>query len=149
MIGHAGFDADGTDVEAGFFELFDFDVGGDFLESDGKKRAFHLTGQDIREAMTRAFVAENAEAILFFINGEEKWKALNVIPMSVSEEKGHFHWGIVELDQELATQGAEAGAAVENDDLALGADFDAGGIAAVADGGGAGSGDGATDAPEL
>ena len=49
---------------------------------------------------------------------------------------------------ELAAEQAQAGAGVEDDDLAVGADFDAGGVAAVVDGGRAGCGDGAADAPE-
>jgi hypothetical protein len=57
--------------------------------------------------------------------------------------------GYVEFGEELATERTQAGAAIENDDLVVGADFDAGCISAVTNGGRTGSGDGAADAPEF
>src|SRR6266850_6828497 len=149
MIGHARRDADGANVEAGFFELLDFDVGGDFFQSNGKEGAFHLAGKNICQSVTRAFVTKNAQMVLWLVNGKEKRKALDMIPMGVGEEQGDFHWGIVELGEELATERTQTCATVENDDLVVGADFDAGSIAAVADGGWARGWDGAADAPEF
>lgn len=149
MIGHAGGDLNVTDVKTGFFEFFDFYVGRDFFQSDGKEWAFHLARKNICEAVARAFIAENAQMILFFIDRKKKWEALDMVPMGVSEKQGDFHWGIVEFGEELAAERAQTGAAVENDDLVIGADFDAGSVAAVADGSWARSGDGAADAPEF
>jgi len=149
MIGHAGFDVDCAEVEACFFEFFDVDVGGDFFQSDGEKGTFHLAGKNVCQAVPCAFVTENAETILFFIDREKKREALNVIPMRVRQEQGDFHWRIIELGHQLATERAQAGASVENDDLALGADFDAGSVAAVADSGWAGSWNRAADAPKF
>ena len=149
MIGHAGFDADGADVEGGLFEFFDEDVGWDFFEADGEEGTFHLAGEDVSEAMAGAFVAEYAKAILWFIDGKKKREALNVVPMGVGKEECEFNWGMVELGHELTAEEAQAGAAIEDNDLAIGADFDAGSVAAVADGAWAGSWDGAADAPEF
>lgn len=148
MIRYAGFDANGADVERRFFEFLDFDVGRDFFQTDRKKGAFHLAGQNVCKAVSRAFVAKDAKAILFLIDGEKKGKALYVIPMSVRQEKGEFHWGIVKLGQELPAQWTQASAAVEDDDLAVSPNFDAGRVATITDSGWAGSWNGAADAPE-
>ena len=149
MIGHAGGDLDGADVEVGFFKFFDFDVGGDFFQSNGKEWAFHLAGENVCEAVARSFVTEYAKMVLFLVDGKKKWKALDMIPMGVREKQCNFHGGVVELGKELPTEGAQTGATVENDDLVIGADFDAGSVAAVADGSWARSRDGAADTPEF
>jgi hypothetical protein len=149
MIGHAGGDPDRANIEVGFFEFFDFYIGGDFFQSNREKRALHLAGENICEAVAGTFVTKNAKVILLFVNRQKKWEALDMIPMRVSEQQGDFNRGIVELGEELATERAQAGATIENDDLVIGADFDAGGIAAVPNGGWAGSWDGAADAPEF
>ena len=149
MIGHAGSDQDRADIKTGLLEFFDFDVGRDFFQANGKEGTLHLAGENICEAVARAFVTENAKMVLFLIDREKKWEALDMVPMCVREEQGDFQWGIVEFGEELAAERAQAGAAVENDDMVIGADFDAGGVAAVADGGRAGCGDGAADTPEF
>src|SRR5262249_6191996 len=100
-------------------------------------------------AVARAFVTEDAQVVLLLVNGKKKGEALNMIPMSMGEEQGDFHGGIVELGEQLAAERAQAGAAVENDDLVIGADLDARGVSAVANGGWAGCGDRAADAPKF
>jgi hypothetical protein len=56
---------------------------------------------------------------------------------------------VFELGQQGASQQAESGPGVEDDDVVADADFDAGGIASITDGAAAGRWNGPADPPEL
>ena len=97
----------------------------------------------------RAFVAENAEAVLRFVNRAEKRQALNVVPMRVRQQHGEMQRLVFEFVHQLTAKQAEAGASVQNDEFAFGPDFHTGSIAAVFDGARSRSRCGAAHAPQL
>jgi len=72
-----------------------------------------------------------------------------VVPVGVGDEDGDAGGVDLEFADEGFAQFADAGAGIEDDDIAAPAGFDAGGVAAVADGLGAWDGDGTADAPEA
>src|SRR5205823_814839 len=115
----------------------------------GKIRAFHLPGQSAGEAEPRTLETEHAQVVFRLVSGEEKRKALNVIPMRVGEEHAQTDWLGFKFLSQRQTERADAGASVEHDQLAIGADFNARGIATVIDRGWSGGGNRAAHAPEF
>jgi hypothetical protein len=69
--------------------------------------------------------------------------------MRVRNEQGEVERFAFEFGREREAEFAQAGAAVENNDVVAVADFNAGGVAAVADGGRSGRGNGAANTPEF
>jgi hypothetical protein len=69
--------------------------------------------------------------------------------MRVREEQRKVQRAALEFRQQRLAKFAQAGAGVENDDVAAAADFDASGVAAVTRGVRAGRRDRAANAPEL
>ena len=124
-----------ADVEAHFLEFLDADVGRHFAQANREERAFHLAGQHDFQAVPRAFVAEDAQVVLRLIDGQKERQALDVVPVGMREQQSQVERLVVELGDQLAPQQPQSRAGVEDDDLAIGADLDAGGVAAVMDGG--------------
>lgn len=149
VIGAPGADEDGADVEIEIFEFLDFDVAGQFIEGDGKVGAFHLAHEGGEQAFARAFAAEDAQPAFRVVDGRKKRQALDVIPVRVGDEQGQVERTVFEFGQERLSQRTQTGAGVQNDDFIAAPDFDAAGIAAVADGVAAGRGDGAAHTPKL
>ena len=134
MVGAVGADEGGADGEIEVAQFLNLDVAGELGEGDGKVGAFHLAGEGGFEAGAGAFAAEDAEAAAGFVEGGKEGQALDVIPVGVGDEEGEGEGLGLEFCEEGAAEFAEAGAGVEDDDVFAAADFNAGGVAAVADG---------------
>ena len=83
MIGEAGFHVNRADIKTHVLQFLDANVCRHFAQANGEERAFHLAGEHIVEPMAGAFVTENAQLILRFVNRKKKGKALNMVPMRV------------------------------------------------------------------
>src|SRR5882672_9014100 len=99
--------------------------------------------------MAGAFIAENTYVILRLINRQEKGQPLNVVPVGVSEQQSQLEGLTLEFRHQLTSEQAQTGTGVEDDDLAIGAHFDTGSVAAIVDGARTGSWNGASHAPEF
>src|SRR6266404_6152993 len=83
------------------------------------------------------------------VKRSEEGDALNVVPMKMGKKNVRVNGTVLVLLDQLLAQIAEAGAAVENIDLPVDADLNAGGIASVSQIFELGSGMGPPDAPEF
>jgi hypothetical protein len=149
VVSQASLDADGANLEMQLLELFYFYIGGHFPKANGKVGILHLAVQDIVQAIFCAFVPEDMQMILRSVKGKEKREALDVIPVGVSQQQAEIKGFSPELFEQGAPERAEAGAAVEDDDLSVRTDFDAGRIAPIIEGGWAGGGNGSTNTPKF
>ena len=149
MIQEAGVHLHFADREFHPLEFLDLDRARQVFPAHGKKRHFHLGGENGGEAGARTFESQNAERVLGFVSGKKKRESLDVVPMGVGQEQGEIDRRAVEFLLERKPKLANARARIENNDFAIGAHFDASRVAAVADRRRAGHGDGAADAPKL
>src|SRR5688572_25782001 len=149
MVGKARFNPHRTDVEAHLLQLLDDDVARHLLEGDRKVWALHLPGERGRQAVARAFVAADVNAIARIVGGKEKWKALDMIPMRVGDEEVDLDRLAVELLGQRLAQRPDAGTGVEDNDLTISADFDARGVATKKDRGLTGRRDRSAHPPEF
>ena len=138
-----------ADAEIKIRELLHFDIAGQLGERHRKIRAFHLAGHGGGETFARAFAAEDVQPAAGFINRRKKGQPLDVIPMRVREEQRQIERAALEFRQQRLTEFAQAGAAVQNDDVATVPDFNAGGVAAVTNGVRAGRRNRTANAPKL
>jgi len=74
---------------------------------------------------------EDEAAVAVVIERAEERDALDVVPVKMRNENVSGYRLVLEFRIELATEGAESGAAIENVDGVSRANFDAGGIAPV------------------
>src|SRR5579863_5523565 len=89
------------------------------------------------------------EIVLRVVERLKKRNPLNVVPVIVGEENVCFDTLVPELREKLFAERAQAGAAVEDQDLTLGAaNLDAGGISSVTKVFRGGSGGGAANSPK-
>jgi len=135
VIGEEGFNADRAEREIKVTQFINLDVAGQLLEADGEVGAFHLARQDFEQTAAGTLVAEDADAVVRAVERLEKGQALDVIPMRVGQQDVQGDGLFAEFAGQFAAEGAQPGAGVEDDDLAAAADFDAGGVAAVMNGG--------------
>src|SRR6266404_7355428 len=83
------------------------------------------------------------------VKRSEEGDTLNVVPMEMGEKDVRVNGTVLVFLDQLLAQIAEAGAAVENIDLPVDADLNAGGIASISQIFELGSGSGSPDAPEF
>ena len=149
MVGALGANADGADIQVEIFDFFDFEIAGEVGKMNGKVGALHLAGQGADQSLAGAFAAEDFQAAAGIVDGAEKREALNMIPVGMGDQQSEIErLAFKFLEQGLAEQ-AQTGAGIENDDLVTVTDFHAGSVAAVANGAGAGGGDGASHTPKF
>ena len=139
----------GADGEVEVLEFLDFDVARQLVKRHGKVGAFHLAGERGDETLARAFAAENPQAAAGIVNRPEERQALDVIPMRVREEQRQVQRLFFEFLEQRLSQRPQTGAGIEDDNVIAVADFDAGGVAAIALGRRPGRGDGAAYTPEF
>ena len=72
-----------------------------------------------------------------------------MIPVRVRDEQGEIERLLFEFLHEREAEFAQARAAIKDDNVVVVADFDAGGVAAIADGGRPRCGNGSADTPEF
>jgi hypothetical protein len=149
VVGAVGAHENGTDGEVEVLEFFDVNVAGQFVEGDGKVGAFHLAGERGDEALAGAFAAENPQAAARIVDRPEERQALDVVPVRVGEEQREIERMTFEFLEQGLAQFSQAGAGIKDDEVVAVADFDAGGVAAIAHGARSGRGDGTADAPEF
>lgn len=149
VIGEGGLHQDTADAELGLAEFADVDVAGHFAEGDREVRAFHLGGEGGQEAAAGPFVAEDPHLVVRVVGRNEERESLDMIPVGVGDEDGDVERLVLEFPGEGESQATDAAAGVEDDDLTVGAEFDAGGVAAVENGAGSWRGNGSADTPEA
>ena len=112
-------------------------------------RVLHLPGHRFLEAALEAERRVDVQLRARQEGGDEEGEALDVVPVGVADEEVQAHGPRHRLG-EMQPELARAGAAVEDDDRAVGGThLDAGGVAAVAGGPRPGRGDRAASAPET
>lgn len=106
------------------------DRGRQLVQLDGEVGELHLAGQHVMQRAAAAFRAIDCDGVPFDKGRAEERKALNVIPVRMSEENARAN-GSLALGHQLGGQPVGAGAAVKNQKVAVGSgQLDAGGIAA-------------------
>src|SRR4029077_15024914 len=98
-----------------------------------EKRRLHLAGQNLCQTSASAFITQNADEIFLIVRGRKERQSLNVVPVSVCDQKSQLHRARSEFFVQSKTEQANPGAGIENDDLAVGAHFHATGVSAIAD----------------
>lgn len=149
VMDSGGAGADLADAESEGAQLFDGDGAGHLGEGDGEEGGFDGSGDRAFEAGPGASPAEDADFLTGEVGGGEEGETLDVVPVGVGDEDADAGGVVLQFTDEGFAQFADAGAGVEDDDIAAPSGFDAGGVAAVADGLGAWDGDGTADAPEA
>src|SRR5437879_11649179 len=103
------------------------------MQANGKKRRFHLTGQDRAQTSTRSFVTQDPDQILAVVGRGKKRQTLNVIPVRVCNEKGQLDRSRSQLLFQRQTEGTNPSARVEHDNFAIGPHFYATRITTIPD----------------
>src|SRR5438105_14829596 len=101
------------------------------------------------QTLARALVTDDPQLVLRVVGWNEKGKPLNVVPVRVGDQQRQFDRLVLELLCQRQTEPPNAAPGVEDDDLAVGADLDAGSVPAVLNGARAGRGDRAAHPPEF
>src|SRR4029077_11974380 len=65
-------------------KIFEFDPSRQIVERDRKEWCRHLALENIPQAAVSSVVTKNPDLILIIVEGNKKWKALDVVPVSVS-----------------------------------------------------------------
>lgn len=138
-----------ADAEAGGAQFLDGDGAWHLGEGDGEERGFDGGGDGAFEAGAGAAPAQDADVLSGEVGGGEEGEALDMIPMGMGDQDPQPAGAPVEFAEQGFPEFADAGAGVQDDDIAAPADLHAGGIAAVSDGLGSGDGDRAPDAPKA
>src|ERR1700682_295785 len=106
------------------------DRGRQLVQRDGEVGVLHLATQDLMQRTAAAFRTIDRGGVPFDKGRGEERKALNVIPVRMSEENVRVY-GFLALGHQLGGKPVRAGAAVKNQKVAFGGgQLDAGGIAA-------------------
>src|SRR4051812_47442602 len=149
MVQKPRVDANVADRKLHLLQLPDFDSPGEISPTHRKERQFHLGGENGGEPVARALIAEDLDRILGLVSREKKRQTLDVVPVRMGKEQMQINRRAPELLVQRKTEFADAGAGVENDDVAIRAHFDAGRIAAVTDGRRSRNGNRSPDTPEF
>ncbi len=149
VVDHLRGRAIGPHAEPLLPQLLEGDLRAQLVELDGKVRVLHLPRERALQRAIDAARAVDAEPAAGDVGGEEERKALNVVPMGVADEDVHRRQGRP-AGEEVETQGAGAGAAIEEDDgPVVGAHLHAARVAAVERRAPPRSRNGAAGAPEA
>ena len=97
MIGQFSLHIDCANLKSHLFEFFYENIARQPFEFDWEIGAFHLLGEDTGQALFCSFVAEELNLVLRIVGRLKKGKALNVIPMGVSNEDGKMKRLAIEL----------------------------------------------------
>src|SRR6266850_5427532 len=95
-----------ADLEIHRLKLFDFDLSRQIVERDRKEGGRHLTLENLAQTATCSIVTENLDLVLVVVGRYEKRKALNVIPMNVSNKQTEINRARPELVLESETEPA-------------------------------------------
>src|SRR5215471_13130471 len=104
---------------------------GQIVKRDRKKRGRHLTFQDFLETTVRPVEAENANLVFVVIGRNKEGKALNVVPMHVRNQQAQIDRSGTELFLEGETEFTNSRACIQHDQLTIGPNLDATGVAAI------------------
>src|ERR1700730_17317867 len=122
-------------VKVHLIQFLDLNLSGEIIKRDRKKRRGHLALEDFAQPGVRAVITENGDLILVVVGRQEKRETLNVVPMNVCDQKAE----VDRLRSKFFFQGqaecANSGAGIEHNNLAVGAELDTSGVAAIANGG--------------
>jgi diguanylate cyclase (GGDEF)-like protein len=121
----------------------------ELVQLDRKVGEFHLTGEHVMQRAAAAFRAMDRNRVPFDKSRSEEGETLDVIPVRVSQENVRVD-GFLASGHQVGGEGPRAGAAIENQQVAVGGgQFDAGGVAAEAIRAWPGAGDRASCPPET
>ncbi len=143
-----------TDLEdVAAFDFLEFSLGAHGGEIDGEIRKRHLRFKNLLETVaSEKFGAKAIEVkfVGFRVERREKGNSLDVIPVVVRDEDVRFRAVARGGSGPAGAERAKSGAAIEDDDAAVGRnEFEAGRVAAVAPSGGVHGGRRAAHAPEA
>src|SRR4029077_2959211 len=96
---------------------------GELTHCDRKERRFHRLGHDLAERRPGAIKAENANFVFGIVRWLEKWEALDVVPVRVSNQQQQPDRSRLEFSVKSDTKRPDARARVEHNNLALGSQF--------------------------
>src|SRR6266542_3710245 len=148
MIQRQAFHLDLPDFLAAVFEVIRHDVCPERSEADGEIIGFHLPGQELVKAIVTLPGTVNQETISRPIRRNEEGKALDVVPVCVTEKKVPDH-GTSGARQKIVAQFADSRARITKEQVGVATDLHAGCVAAIFPGPITGCWDRTACAPEL
>ncbi len=122
---------------------------GEGLERDRELERIHLAGERGLEPGPRSSRAENPDFVRRRVSRAEKRQTLDVVPVGVRNEQGEVERLRLQFAREGEAERANPAPGIENNHFVIESQFDAGGIAAVANRLGAGTGNGTAHTPET
>ena len=141
-------DANAAQVVCAFPQIAVSDLRSQLGQLDREIRVFHLPGKHFGQRTVRALRPAHRQAVSRNEQRREEGKSLDVIPVSMAEQNGCLD-RLGSVAQQVAAQGARAGAAIENESGArVRHHLDAGGVPAIADRRSTRRGDGTPRSPE-
>src|SRR5215831_7580302 len=108
-----------TEGEFHLVQFVDVHSRGEFTHRDRKERRFHWLHHDLAERCPGAIKTEDANLVFGIVRGFKKWEALNVVPVSMSNEQGEFYRSPLKFSVEGDTERPDARAGIEHDNLAI------------------------------
>lgn len=109
----------------------------------------HLLFEHALQAASSAGAMKDEPVFRFLVQGAEKRKALDVVPVKMRDENMSVDGAGTEFMAQAHAEGAETSSAIENVKIVAEADFDAGGVASIPHVFGVRSGRGTTHTPKL
>src|ERR1035438_10081351 len=149
MIQKLRADLDSFHIVRTFREVMISDRRTQLSQLNRKVSVLHLARKNLRKGILGALRTAHVETIPRHKQRDEKWEALNVIPMRMTQQDGS-HDGLLRVRHEVSAQRPGARAAVENESrTGVCHDLDAGCIASKLDRGWPGSGYRPTSSPKA
>src|SRR5207249_2373562 len=121
---------DTADLLAPVIEVIRIDLRPQRSEPDREVIRFHLAGQELVETIVAWLCAVNPEMVSRHVRRTKEGKALNVVPVRVTEEKVPVE-GSFSTVQQVGAQFADSRTGVANEQVITESDFDAGRVAAI------------------
>src|SRR5439155_22680346 len=122
-----------ADLEIHRLKFFDFDFSRQIVKRHREERSCHLSFEDFAQTAAGTVVTKNLDLIFVVVRRYEKRESLNVVPMNVGNKQTEINRARSEFILQSKAELANSRSGVEHYELAVSANFDASGVAAVAD----------------
>src|SRR4029453_11160376 len=130
-------------------QFVDIHSGGEFTHRYRKERRFHRLRHNLAKCRPGSVKTENTDFVFRIVRRLKKWKALDVVPVGMSNQQREFYRSRLKFSFQGDTKRPDARACVEHDNLAVCSQLYASGVAAVTQSFGTGHCDRATCPPKL
>src|SRR6476659_2123654 len=114
MISEFGPHLDWPDLKLHFLQFLNRQVAWELAQADGEKRRLHLAGQNLCQTSASAFITQNADEILLVVRGRKERQSLDMVPVSMRDQKSQLHRARPEFFVQSETKQANPGAGIEN-----------------------------------